>query len=191
MTSTTYTPWYPCRSTSRRDLYTSRLLEGPHRRQRHDPRCLYPTYPTSGLHGGGKRRAAALVMAGLMAVGTATACRTDVLPTPRPLSAPTLPAEAGESAIRNLDAVRVICERGRAVAQAVRVGRSVDGVGASIQLMEQVSLDNGATDSISALVSDLAGAWRNYTRMRPAHRTADERQAVLASMGSLVRACDS
>ena len=179
MISTTHAPRHLCRS---RRVFRSPLLSETrlHRRQRHDPSCPYSTYLKSGRHGGVTRRAGALVTAALMAAGTATACRTDALPTPRPLPAPTVPAGAGESPIQNLDAVHVMCDRGRAAAQAVRAGWSVDSTEASIQHVGQVSLDSGATDAISVLVStwQAPGAPPRARVRRIALQTSDKRTSA-------------
>lgn len=90
-------------------------------------------------------RLAAFVLIGLTA--TATACRTDALPTPRPLPAPVVAAEESALASPSLaDGIRKMCG-GRAAADAACAERPVDGLGGPIGRPEELSDDNGGTDS--------------------------------------------
>lgn len=90
-------------------------------------------------------RLAAFVLIGLTA--TATACRTDALPTPRPLPAPVVAAEESALASPSLaDGVRKICG-GRAAADAACAERPVDGLGGPVRRREQLSDANSGTDS--------------------------------------------
>jgi hypothetical protein len=102
-------------------------------------------------------RLAAVVLVGLGA--PATACRTDALPTPRPLPAPIVAAEErGPASMTRADGVRKICE-GRAAADPASAERSVDGLEAPpVKRREQLTRDNGP-DSFPGPVSDLAVAW--------------------------------
>lgn len=97
--------------------------------------------------GRARGRLAAFVLIGLTATATATACRTDALPTPRPLPAPVVAAEESALAAPSLpDGIRKICG-GRAAADAACAERPVDGLGGPIGRPEELSDDNGGTDS--------------------------------------------
>lgn len=100
-------------------------------------------YRALDREGRARGRLAAFVLIGL----TATACRTDALPTPRPLPAPVVAAEESALASPSLaDGVRKICG-GRAAADAACAEPPVDGLGNPIRHREQLADANSGTDS--------------------------------------------